>query len=114
MELRGSCTCVSGGDQKALNLFVGSLGRPEGNVGYLGRCMKLLVCVFSCCSISDLKIITFLLALMEYHCSDDRAVASRIFERGLDYFGDEIDYVLRYLSFLISINDENSKCFRSC
>jgi len=36
---------------------------------------------------------------------------SRIFERGLDFFGDEIDYVLRYLSFLISINDENSKFF---
>ena len=50
---------------------------------------------------------------MEYHCSDDRAVASRIFERGLDFFGDEIDYVLRYLSFLISINDESSKFFVS-
>ena len=58
-------------------------------------------------------IIILFLALMEYHCSDDRAVASRIFERGLDYFGEEIDYVLRYLSFLISINDENSKFFRS-
>ena len=46
---------------------------------------------------------------MEYHCSDDKTVASRIFERGLDSFGEEIDYVLRYLSFLISINDENSK-----
>jgi cleavage stimulation factor subunit 3 len=55
----------------------------------------------------------FFLALMEYHCSDDKAVASRIFERGLDYFSEEIDYVLRYLSFLISINDENSKLFRS-
>ena len=41
----------------------------------------------------------------------DRAVASRIFERGLDFFGKEIDYVLCYLSFLISINDENSKFF---
>ena len=50
---------------------------------------------------------------MEYHCSDDRTVASRIFERGLDFFGDEIDYVLRYLSFLISINDESSESFRS-
>ena len=48
---------------------------------------------------------------MEYHCFDDRAVACRIFEKGLDYFG-EIDYVLRYLNFLISINDENSKSFR--
>ena len=53
----------------------------------------------------------FSVALMEYHCSDDRAVASRIFERGLNFFGDEIDYVLRYLGFLISINDESSKCF---
>jgi cleavage stimulation factor subunit 3 len=50
-----------------------------------------------------------IVALMEYHCSDDRSVASRIFEKGLDYFGDEIDYVLCYLSVLISINDKNSK-----
>jgi len=51
-----------------------------------------------------------IVALMEYHCSDDKSVASRIFEKGLDYFGDEIDYVLRYLSLLIStVNDENSK-----
>jgi hypothetical protein len=46
---------------------------------------------------------------MEYHCSEDKSVASRIFEKGLDLFGDEIDYVLRYLGFLISINDENSQ-----
>jgi hypothetical protein len=45
---------------------------------------------------------------MEYHCSDDKAVASRIFEKGLDTYGGEIEYVLRYLGFLISINDENS------
>jgi cleavage stimulation factor subunit 3 len=48
---------------------------------------------------------------VEYRCSDDRVVASRIFERGLDFFGEEIDYVLRYLSFLISINDEDSEFF---
>lgn len=51
----------------------------------------------------------FVIALMEYHCSDDKTVASRIFEKGLDLFGDEIDFVLRYLGFLISINDANSK-----
>ena len=45
---------------------------------------------------------------MEYHCFDDKTVASRIFEKGLEYFGDEIDYVCRYLGFLISINDGNS------
>ncbi|EAU82402.2 mRNA 3'-end-processing protein RNA14 [Coprinopsis cinerea okayama7 len=47
-------------------------------------------------------------ALMEYHCFDDKNVASRIFEKGLEQFGDEIDYVLRYLGFLISINDGNN------
>ncbi|PPR07843.1 hypothetical protein CVT24_002988 [Panaeolus cyanescens] len=47
-------------------------------------------------------------ALMEFHCSDDKDVASRIFEKGLDTFGDEIDYVVRYLAFLISINDQNN------
>jgi cleavage stimulation factor subunit 3 len=45
---------------------------------------------------------------MEYHCSDDKNVASRIFEKGLDQFVDEIEFVLRYLGFLISINDANS------
>ena len=48
-------------------------------------------------------------ALMEYHSFDDKQVASRIFEKGLEQFGDEIDYVLRYLGFLISINDGNSE-----
>ncbi|KAF8890420.1 hypothetical protein BD779DRAFT_1622535 [Infundibulicybe gibba] len=47
-------------------------------------------------------------ALMEYHCSDDKSVASRIFEKGLDSFADEIEFVLRYLGFLISINDEKN------
>ncbi|KAF8999433.1 hypothetical protein BDQ17DRAFT_1361005 [Cyathus striatus] len=47
-------------------------------------------------------------ALMEYHCSDDKQVASRIFEKGMDFYADEIEFVLRYLGFLISINDENN------
>jgi len=48
------------------------------------------------------------LALMEYHSSDDKGIPGRIFEKGLELFGDEIDYVQRYLGFLISINDINS------
>jgi Suppressor of forked protein (Suf) len=40
----------------------------------------------------------------------EKSVTSRTFE-GLDLFGDEIDYVLKYLGFLISINDENSEFF---
>ena len=53
------------------------------------------------------------IALMEYHCGNkDVQVASRIFEKGMTLFGDEVAYVLRYLNFLISINDENSaSCF---
>ncbi|EKM76104.1 hypothetical protein AGABI1DRAFT_45409 [Agaricus bisporus var. burnettii JB137-S8] len=47
-------------------------------------------------------------ALMEYHCSNDKNVSSRIFEKGLDLFSSEVDFVLRYLGFLISMNDENN------
>ncbi|KAF9567671.1 Suf-domain-containing protein [Agrocybe pediades] len=47
-------------------------------------------------------------ALNEYHCSNDKGVASRIFEKGLELFGEEIEFVLRYLGFLISINDKNN------
>ncbi|KAG6887539.1 hypothetical protein C0995_014547 [Termitomyces sp. Mi166 len=48
-------------------------------------------------------------ALMEYHCSEDgMGVGSRIFEKGLELFADEIEYVLRYLGFLISINDKTN------
>lgn len=46
---------------------------------------------------------------MEYHCYNEKPVVMRIFEKGLELFGDEIQFVLRYLGFLISINDENSK-----
>lgn len=47
---------------------------------------------------------------MEYHCGNkDVQVASRIFEKGMETFGEEVDFVLRYLGFLISINDENSE-----
>ncbi|KAG1741373.1 hypothetical protein EDB19DRAFT_1705866, partial [Suillus lakei] len=49
-------------------------------------------------------------ALMEYHCNKDggTGVASRIFEKGLETYGDEIEFVLIYLGFLISVNDENN------
>lgn len=47
-------------------------------------------------------------ALMEYHCTKAATVATKIFEKGLEIFPDEIDFVLRYLGFLISINDETS------
>lgn len=48
--------------------------------------------------------------MMEYHCTKAADVATKIFEIGLKQFADNIDYVVRYLNFLISINDDNSEC----
>ncbi|KAK7683506.1 hypothetical protein QCA50_013340 [Cerrena zonata] len=45
-------------------------------------------------------------ALMEYHCTKAADIATRIFEKGLEYFSDESEFALRYLGFLISINDD--------
>lgn len=55
---------------------------------------------------------SLLLALMEYHCSKAVDVAGRIFERGMENFPDEVELALRYLGFLISINDDASKSTR--
>ena len=55
---------------------------------------------------------------MEYHLNSNKdlvdskgnvQVAYRIFERGMEKFGDELDFVLRYLNFLITINDSTSE-----
>jgi cleavage stimulation factor subunit 3 len=47
-------------------------------------------------------------ASMEYHFTKATDVATRIYETGLKLFGEDAEYVIRYLKFLISINDENS------
>ncbi|KAJ8697549.1 mRNA 3'-end-processing protein rna14 [Pleurotus ostreatus] len=47
-------------------------------------------------------------ALMEYHCSHQTDVSLRIYEKGLELFGSEVEFVHRYLTFLISINDDNN------
>jgi cleavage stimulation factor subunit 3 len=52
---------------------------------------------------------TMSLALLEYHCSKAADIAGRIFEKGMETFSDEIELAVRYLNFLISINDEASK-----
>ncbi len=53
---------------------------------------------------------------MEYHCSNDKDIAIRIFEIGLRTFSAETEFIIHYLEFLISINDENSKrsSFHDC
>ncbi|KAI0337339.1 Suf-domain-containing protein [Trametopsis cervina] len=47
-------------------------------------------------------------ALMEYHCTKTTDVAMRVFEKGLEVFPDEVEFALRYLGFLISINDDSN------
>jgi len=48
-------------------------------------------------------------AMMEYHANKDSAVAIRIFELGFKLFSEDVDYVVRYSNFLLSINDDTSK-----
>ncbi|KAF8320076.1 Suf-domain-containing protein, partial [Clavulina sp. PMI_390] len=45
-------------------------------------------------------------ALMEYHASKSGDVSTKIFELGMKQFGTDVDFVIRYLGFLISINDD--------
>ncbi|EPQ28874.1 uncharacterized protein PFL1_03676 [Pseudozyma flocculosa PF-1] len=47
-------------------------------------------------------------ALMEYHCSKDAGVATKVFELALKTFGQDEAFVARYLDFLISINDDSN------
>ena len=47
-------------------------------------------------------------AMMEYHANKDSAVAIRIYELGFKLFSENVDYVVRYLNFLLSINDDTS------
>ncbi|WVR05236.1 hypothetical protein IAU60_002248 [Kwoniella sp. DSM 27419] len=47
-------------------------------------------------------------AMMEYHSNKDSAVAIRIFELGLKLFSEDADYVIKYLQFLLSVNDDTN------
>ena len=47
-------------------------------------------------------------ALREYLSNKDAMVARNIFDMGLKKFGTEIQYVLKYLEFLTSTNDDNN------
>lgn len=47
-------------------------------------------------------------ALMEYHCSKDAVVATKVFELALKTFGHDEAFVVRYLNFLIAMNDDNN------
>ena len=47
--------------------------------------------------------------MMEYHTNKDSALAIRIFELGFKHCSENVEYVVRYLQFLLSINDDTSK-----
>ncbi|CAD6968198.1 unnamed protein product [Tilletia controversa] len=47
-------------------------------------------------------------ALIEYHCSKDKNVATKVFELALKTFGGDEAFVARYLEFLITINDDSN------
>jgi len=47
-------------------------------------------------------------ALMEYHCTKDQAIACKIFELGLKKFNTCPDYILSYIHFMNSLNEENN------
>ena len=53
-------------------------------------------------------------ALMEYHCSKETRVAINVFELGIKTFGTDEALIVRYLDFLLNINDENSECYATC
>ena len=47
--------------------------------------------------------------MMEFHSNKDAAVAIKIFDLGAKKFPNEVDYVIRHLQFLLSINDDTSE-----
>ncbi|KAH9963267.1 hypothetical protein BC827DRAFT_1194505 [Russula dissimulans] len=47
-------------------------------------------------------------AIAEYHLTKDVRTPTRIFEKALETFSDEVDLIAHYLGFLLSINDENN------
>jgi len=48
-------------------------------------------------------------AIAEYHLTKDVRTPTRIFEKALETFSDEVDLIAHYLGFLLSVNDENSE-----
>ncbi|KAH9065163.1 hypothetical protein EDB83DRAFT_2382211 [Lactarius deliciosus] len=47
-------------------------------------------------------------AIAEYHLTKDVRTPTRIFEKALETFSDEVDLIAHYLGFLLSVNDENN------
>jgi cleavage stimulation factor subunit 3 len=50
---------------------------------------------------------------MEYHCNTDANIATKIFELGLKAFPDDVSFAVKFLEFLIQINDDSSEYWRA-
>lgn len=48
-------------------------------------------------------------ALMEYHSTKTADVSTKIFELGMKQYSTDVDFIVRYLAFLISVNDDTSE-----
>jgi cleavage stimulation factor subunit 3 len=49
------------------------------------------------------------LAMREYHLFNDVEAACKIYQSGVKSFGEEPAFLSRYLEFLSSVNDDQSK-----
>lgn len=47
--------------------------------------------------------------MLEYHSNKEVAVANKVWDLGLKRFPGEVDFVIRHLQFLLSVNDDTSK-----
>ena len=52
-------------------------------------------------------------AMVELHWNKELKIATNVFEFGMKRFSDEVGFVVRYLDFLITINDDGSKWIKS-
>lgn len=48
--------------------------------------------------------------MLEFHCGEDKSVPTKIFVAANKKFDTDPDFVCRYLSYLLSIGDEQSAC----
>jgi hypothetical protein len=51
-------------------------------------------------------------AMIEYHCTKRPDISMKIYDMGMKAFADDPSFALKYLSFLLSINDEPSESSR--
>ena len=109
MALHGRSTCDLRVVRKDSSQRDQCLVRREETSGLPGKCMNLRVrgSVFICLVVTKYNLHSS--AIAEYHLTKDIRTPTRIFEKALETFSDEVDLVAHYLGFLLSINDENSE-----